>query len=65
MTIEIDDAGTGDLLGGAFILIWRRETNDLIKKIIPLELYQDSDFDQLTKQKCNRLLSLHLCRPND
>ena len=49
MTIEIDDSGTGDLLGPAFILFWRRETNDLIIKEVPLDLYQSSDFNMLTK----------------
>ena len=50
MTIEIDDAGTGDIVGGAFILFWRRETNDLLKKEVPLELYQSSDFNQRTQE---------------
>lgn len=50
MTIEIDDSGTGDLIGPAFILFWRRETNTLIKKEVPLELYQREDFNKLTKE---------------
>jgi hypothetical protein len=50
MTIEIDDSGTGDLIGSAFILFWRRETNDLIKKEVPLELYQSPDFNVATKE---------------
>ena len=50
VTIEIDDAGTGDLIGDAYVLFWRRETNTLLKKIIPLELYQQSDFNKLTQQ---------------
>jgi hypothetical protein len=49
LTIEIDDAGTGDIIGDAFIVFWRRETNDLLVKKIPLELYQSPDFDSKTK----------------
>jgi hypothetical protein len=53
--IEIDDAGTGDLVGSAFILFWRRETNDLLKKEVPLELYQSSDFNQRTQEFIQQL----------
>ncbi len=49
MTIEIDDSGTGDLIGSAFILFWRKESNILIKKEVPLELYQSSDFNNKTQ----------------
>lgn len=49
MTVEIDDSGTGDLIGPAFILFWRRETNTLVKKEVPLELYQNKNFNNLTK----------------
>ena len=49
MTIEIDDSGTGDLVGPAFILFWRRETNTLVTKEVPLELYQQKEFNTLTK----------------
>jgi hypothetical protein len=56
MTIEIDDAGTGDLIGDAFILIWRRERNDLIIKNIPLEIYQSSDFNILSKNHTKEVL---------
>lgn len=50
MTIEIDDSGTGDIIGSAFILFWRRETNTLVKKEVPLKLYQSPDFNKLTKE---------------
>ncbi len=50
MGIFIDDAGTGDLVGSAFILFWRRETNTLVKKEVPLKLYQSPDFNKLTKE---------------
>ena len=55
MTIEIDDSGTGDLIGSAFILFWRRETNELVKKEVPLELYQSSDFNLTTKNYIRQL----------
>ncbi|MEX2682751.1 MAG: hypothetical protein Q6373_014265 [Candidatus Sigynarchaeota archaeon] len=40
MTIEIDDAGTGDPLLGAVIGFYRRETDSLHFEWIPLEAYQ-------------------------
>ncbi|MFW9939213.1 MAG: hypothetical protein ACFFD5_16345, partial [Candidatus Thorarchaeota archaeon] len=40
MTIEIDDAGTGDLVGDAFIGLLRKETDELIFKTLPLELFK-------------------------
>ncbi len=55
MTIEIDDSGTGDIIGSAFILFWRRETNILIKKEVPLKLYQSPDFNNLTKEYIKNL----------
>lgn len=55
MTIEIDDSGTGDLIGSAFILFWRRETNELVKKEVPLELYQSPDFNITTKNYIRQL----------
>ena len=55
MTLEIDDSGTGDLLGSAFILFWRRETNTLVKKEVPLKLYQSPDFNNLTKEYIKNL----------
>lgn len=48
-TILIDDSGTGDLIGDAFIVFWRRETNDLSVKRIPLELYQTPEFNEKSK----------------
>ena len=37
MTIEIDDAGTGDLVGNAFIGLLRKETGKLIFRTLSLE----------------------------
>jgi len=39
MTIEIDDSGTGDLLGDAFIGFRRIETDKIIFKTIPVEMF--------------------------
>lgn len=41
MTIEIDDSGTGDLIGDAFIGFLRKETKNLIIKTLPLEFFQN------------------------
>ena len=40
MTIEIDDAGTGDLVGDAFIGLLRKETGELIFKTLPIDLFK-------------------------
>ncbi|MFX0082963.1 MAG: hypothetical protein ACFE94_14525 [Candidatus Hodarchaeota archaeon] len=40
MTIEIDDAGTGDLVGDAFIGLLRKETGELIFKSLPVDLFR-------------------------
>jgi hypothetical protein len=52
----IDDSGTGDLIGDAFIVFWRRETNDVIRKRIPLEIYQSPDFNDKSKNSVKELL---------
>nr|MDO8115392.1 hypothetical protein [Candidatus Sigynarchaeota archaeon] len=44
MTIEIDDAGTGDPLLGAVIGFYRRETDQLHFEWIPIEAYQAPKF---------------------
>jgi hypothetical protein len=44
MTIEIDDSGTGDLIGDAFIGFLRKETDELIIKTLPLEFFQNEDW---------------------
>lgn len=43
--IQIDDAGSGSLLGGTVIGVLRVETNEFVHKIIPLELYRDKYFE--------------------
>ena len=44
--IQIDDAGSGSLLGGTVIGITRVETNEYKYDIIPLEYYRDSSFEE-------------------
>lgn len=44
MTIEIDDAGTGDIVGDAFIGLLRKETGEIIFKTLPVELFQNDNW---------------------
>jgi hypothetical protein len=44
MIIEIDDSGTGDLIGDAFIGFLKRETNELRFKAIPLEMFNEENW---------------------
>ncbi|MFW9901974.1 MAG: hypothetical protein ACFFDY_11945 [Candidatus Thorarchaeota archaeon] len=44
MTIEIDDSGTGDLVGNAFIGLLRKETGELIFKTLPVTLFQGENW---------------------
>ena len=41
MTIEIDDSGTGEIVGNAFIGLHRKETGEIIIKCLPLERYEE------------------------
>ncbi len=40
MIIEIDDSGTGDLVGDAFIGIMRQDTGEIIFKRLPVDLFK-------------------------
>lgn len=42
--IEIDDSGTGDLVGAAFLGFYRKETDQMIFKTIPVELFFEEPF---------------------
>lgn len=79
MTIEIDDAGTGDLVGHAFIGLLRKETNELIFKTLPVELFKGENWknkkpfkvvvslvkDGLAELNFNKNTEIvHLCRGN-
>ncbi|MFW9899223.1 MAG: hypothetical protein ACFFDO_08185 [Candidatus Thorarchaeota archaeon] len=44
MTIQIDDAGTGDLIGDAFIGLLRKETSKIIFRTLPVELFQEENW---------------------
>jgi hypothetical protein len=79
MTIEIDDSGTGDLVGDAFLGFLRKETGEIIFKTLPLELFQDDNWNnkqplkkavELVKEGLNELKfnkdkeKILLCRGN-
>ena len=51
MTIEIDDAGTGDPLLGAAIGFYRQETGELHFEWIPLEAYQEGTYTKHRPQE--------------
>jgi hypothetical protein len=46
MTIEIDDAGTGDLVGDAFIGFLRKETGELIFRTLSVELFRGDNWKE-------------------
>ena len=79
MTIEIDDAGTGDLVGDAFIGFLRKETGELIFKTLPVNLFKRENWKNkkpykevvtLVKEGLSELKFqkdvdiIHLCRGN-
>lgn len=49
--IEIDDAGSGSLIGGTVIGIFRKETQEYLTDIIPLKYFQHPHFSQKLYQK--------------
>ncbi len=44
MTIEIDDSGTGDLVGDAFIGFLRQETGEILFKTLSVELFKGDNW---------------------
>jgi hypothetical protein len=44
MTIEIDDSGTGDLVGDAFIGLYRKDIDNIIFKTLPVGLFKGEDW---------------------
>ena len=66
MTIEIDDAGTGDPLLGAVIGFYRRETEELHFEWIPIETYQEGTYhkdlppEEAAKAVMRGLLALNI-----
>lgn len=79
MTIEIDDAGTGDLVGDAFIGFLRKQTGEIIFKTLSVDLFKGENWKNkkpfeevvnLVKEGLNDLKFqkdidiVHLCRGN-
>ncbi|MFX1304994.1 MAG: hypothetical protein ACFFBV_10805 [Promethearchaeota archaeon] len=79
MMIEIDDAGTGDLVGDAFIGFLRKETGELVFRTIPVDLFKGENWEnkrplketvELVKEGLAELKFqketdvIHLCRGN-
>ena len=79
MTIEIDDAGTGDLVGDAFIGFLRKKTGELIFKTLSVDLFKRDNWKSkkpfsetvtLVKEGLRELNfqkdadTIHLCRGN-
>lgn len=74
--IQIDDAGSGSLIGGTCIGVLRKETMEYYYDIIPIELYRDSAFNQkkyldyvitivsnlLKKLNVNKSEEIQICR---
>jgi hypothetical protein len=56
MTIEIDDAGTGDLVGDAFIGFLRLETGELIFRTLSVELFKGENWEN--KQPLKKTVEL-------
>ena len=79
MTIEIDDAGTGDLVGDAFIGFLRKKTGEIIFKTLSVDLFKGENWKNkkpfkevvnLVKEGLKELKFqkdidiVHLCRGN-
>ena len=45
LTIEIDDSGTGDLVGDAFIGLLRKETNEIVFKTLSVDLFKENNWN--------------------
>lgn len=44
LTIEIDDSGTGDLVGDAFIGLLRKETDEIVFKALSVDLFKGDNW---------------------
>ena len=79
MTIEIDDSGTGDLVGDAFIGLLRKETGELIFRTLSVDLFKGENWkNKMPLKKTVELVKdglrelnfqqdseiIHLCRGN-
>jgi len=56
MTIQIDDSGWGDMLGGVVIAVYRIETGEFLHRVIDVKFFQERLFDlQLYLAEASRL----------
>ena len=60
LTVQIDDAGVGDLLSGAVIGAYRRETDEFHYDLIPVRYFQSPDFRRKLYLKKATELVFHL-----
>lgn len=60
MTIQIDDAGVGDLLYGAIVGAHRKETGEFHYDVIPVRYFQSPDFRKKLYLKKATELTLYL-----
>ena len=60
LTIQIDDAGVGDLLFGAIVGVHRRETGEFHYDVIPVGYFQNPDFRRKLYLKKATELTLRL-----
>jgi len=58
LTIEIDDSGTGDLVGDAFIGFLRKETEELIFKALSVDLFKGDNW----KNKMPYIMAVELVK---
>ncbi len=60
LTIQVDDAGVGDLLFGAIVGAHRKETDEFHYDVIPVRYFQRPDFRRKLYLKKATELTLHL-----
>lgn len=60
MTVQIDDAGVGDLLFGVVVGAYRRETGEFHYDVIPVSFFQNPDFRRKLYLKKATELSVRL-----
>ncbi len=60
LTIQVDDAGVGDLLFGAIVGAHRKETDEFHYDVIPVQYFQNPDFQRKLYLKKATELTLRL-----
>ncbi len=60
MTVQIDDAGVGDLLHGVVVGVHRKETGEFHYDMIPVSFFQSPSFGKKMYQKKATELALNL-----